>query len=87
MSSPYVRQKKITWRHFSTPIQALPHAFANYANSSAFLAHAHHLVVLAHSFFRLSDLRAEGNATAEEIEALRMECSTWALLQAVMPCV
>ncbi|KAH9976532.1 nuclear pore protein 84/107 [Russula compacta] len=26
-----------------------------------------------------------GNATPEGIEALRMECSTWALLQAVMP--
>ncbi|KAH9971849.1 nuclear pore protein 84/107 [Lactifluus volemus] len=34
---------------------------------------------------QLSDLRGEGNATPEEIEALRMECSTWALLQAVMP--
>jgi hypothetical protein len=87
MSSPYVRQKKITWRHSSTLKQALPHAFATYVNNSPFLAHAHHLVVLAHSSSRLSDLRAEVNATAEEIEALRMECSTWALLQAVMPCV
>jgi nuclear pore complex protein Nup107 len=43
--------------------------------------------VLPHSFSRLSDLRGEGNATPEEIEALRMECSTWALLQAVMPSV
>jgi nuclear pore complex protein Nup107 len=42
---------------------------------------------LAHSFSRLSDIREEGNATPEEIEALRMECSTWALLQAIMPCV
>ena len=41
----------------------------------------------AHSYSRLSDIREEENATPEEIEALRMECSTWALLQAVMPCV
>ncbi|KAN0138564.1 Nuclear pore protein 84/107 [Lactarius tabidus] len=34
---------------------------------------------------QLSDLREEGNVSPEEIEALRMECSTWALLQAVMP--
>jgi hypothetical protein len=87
MSSPYLRQKRITWRHSSTLTLALPHAFASYANSSPFLAHTHRLVVLAHSFSRLSDLRAEGNVTPEEIEALRMECSTWALLQAVMPCV
>ncbi|KAH9991402.1 107-domain-containing protein [Russula vinacea] len=33
----------------------------------------------------LLDIREEGNATPEEIEALRMECSTWALLQAIMP--
>jgi len=38
-------------------------------------------------FHRLSDLREEGNATQEEIEALRMECGTWAPLQAIMPCV
>ncbi|KAI0294069.1 nuclear pore protein 84/107 [Multifurca ochricompacta] len=34
---------------------------------------------------QLSDLREEGNASPEEIEALRMECSTWALLQAIIP--
>ncbi|KAH9043875.1 nuclear pore protein 84/107 [Lactarius pseudohatsudake] len=34
---------------------------------------------------QLSDLREEGNISPEEIEALRMECSTWALLQDVMP--
>lgn len=44
-------------------------------------------VFYAHSYSRLADIREEGNATPEEIEALRMECSTWALLQAIMPCV
>lgn len=41
----------------------------------------------SHPLSRLSDIREEGNATPEEIEALKMECSTWALLQAIMPCV
>jgi hypothetical protein len=40
-----------------------------------------------HLFSRLMDIREEGNTTPEEIEALRMECSTWALLQAIMPCI
>ncbi|KAI0259467.1 nuclear pore protein 84/107 [Gloeopeniophorella convolvens] len=34
---------------------------------------------------RLLDLQEEGNASPEELEALRMECNTWGLLQAVMP--
>ncbi|KAH9953420.1 hypothetical protein BC827DRAFT_1248726 [Russula dissimulans] len=34
---------------------------------------------------QLSDIWEEGIVTPEGIEALRMECSTWALLQAIMP--
>lgn len=45
------------------------------------------LLVSYITYSRLADIREEGNATPEEMEALRMECSTWALLQAIMPCV
>ena len=42
--------------------------------------------VITHPDFRLPNLREEGDVSPEEIEALRMESSTWALLKIVMPC-
>ena len=82
----YVMYKKIAWRISWTPRQVLRHASASYMNDSRYPRDQDSHVV-AHPNFRLSDHREEGKISPEEIEALRMECSTWALLQAVMPSV
>ena len=78
--------KKIAWRISWTPRQVLRHAFASNVNDSRYPRDQDSYVV-PHPNSRLSDLREEGKISPEEIEALRMECSTWALLQAVMPSV
>src|SRR6266702_3994548 len=60
----------------------LHYAFASYVKNSTIATKTRQVVARPNS--RLSDLRGEGNVFPEEIEALRTEYSTWAVLQAVM---
>jgi len=69
--------EKDNLRHSSTLKQVSPHACDSYVNSSAFLIRNTTPAIPRWLIFhRLSDLQEERNATQEEIEELRMECST-----------